>query len=249
MDDETVLKLLNENFKAVCLEKHMYATMKFMVREASEKVLGKDFNKYKVGVKKQLKIHDETLKQLRMRYGPLVNIKIMSLKKWGWATNLNYIFKTDRGRLYGTFLYEDFFITSHCIERWEERMNHDHYKYFRQFFKKCFYTDATNLDTLLFSIELTHQIGLKMEEPNFRYLSINQGCIVLEILNGICVAKTFLTTDMVQNEKFIVWYANSDNVLKEISDCMAPSEDSREEYDPINDEVPVDFCAKFFKKI
>jgi hypothetical protein len=249
MDSETTLKLLNENFKAVCLEKHMDAMMNFSVREATEKILGKDYKKNKVGIKKQMRIHDEALKQMRSRYGPLINIKILNLKKWIWSTNLNYVFKTDKGRLYGTHLYDDFFITSHCIERWEERMNHDHYKYYRQFFEKRFHTKPTNLDTLLFTIQLTHQIGLKMEEPNFRYLNINQGCIVVEILGGICVAKTFLSKEMAQNETFIVWYDNENVVLKEISDCLAPSEDSRVEFESFNEEVPVDFCAKFFKEL
>jgi hypothetical protein len=247
MDSEVVLKLLNENFKAVCLEKHINAIMHLLVRDATEKVLGKDYKKNKVGIKKQFYIHDLALQQLRLRYGPLVNIKIVNLKKWAWATNLNNIFKTDKGRLYGSFQYEDFFITSHCIERWEERMNHDHYKYYRQFFKKRYHTDPTDFDTLMFTIQLTHQVGLKMMEPNFRYLNINQGCIVLEILGGICVAKTFLSTDMVQNDNLIVWYDNF--FLKEISDCLAPSEDFKAEFNSINEEVPVDFCASFFKEM
>lgn len=249
MEQETLLKLLNENFKAVCLDKHINVTMKFLVREATEKVLGKDFKKAKVGVKKQLRIQEIALQQLRARYGNLINIKIINLKRWHWATNLNYVFKTDKGRLYGTFLYDDFFITSHCLDRWEERMNKDHYKYFKQFFKKRFYTDPTNLDTLMFTIELTHQVGIKMSEPNFRYLNINQGCIVLEILGGICIAKTFLSTEMVQEDRFIQWYDFENEGLIEISDCIAPSEDFKAEFEPLNEEVPVAYCAEFFKKL
>jgi hypothetical protein len=223
--------------------------MKFLVREATTKVLGKDFKKYKVGFKKQIRVHELALQQLRMRYGQLVNIKIINLKKWHWATNLNYIFKTDKGRLYGTFLYDDFFITSHCLERWEERMNHDHYKYFRQFFKKRFYTDPTNLDTLMFTIELAHQVGIKKSEPNFRYININQGCIVLEILGGICIAKTFLSTEMVQDDRYIQWYDFEKHFLEEIGDCIAPSEDCRAEFELLSEEVPVEYCAEFFKKL
>ena len=249
MDSETVLKLLNENFKAVCLEKHMDATMHFFVRESCEKVLGKDFKKNKIGIKKQFKIHDHALQQMRSRYGSLVNIKILNLKRWAWATNLNFVFKTEKGRLYGSHLYEDFFITSHCIERWEERMNHDHYKYYRQFFTKRYHTKPTNFDTLLFTLSLTHQIGLKREEPDFRYLNINQGCIVVEILGGICVAKTFLSTEMVENDDLIVWYDSTGGMLKEISDCLAPTEDTKTEYESVNEEVPIEFCVKFFQKI
>ena len=128
-------------------------------------------------------------------------------------------------------------------------MNCDHYKYFRQFFKKRFYTEPTNLDTLMFTIELAHQVGIKKSEPSFRFLNINQGCIVLEILGGICIAKTFLSTEMVQNDSYIQWYDFEKHFLEEISDCIDPSEDCRAEFELLSEEVPVGYCANFFKKL
>jgi len=81
-----------------------------------------------------------------------------------------------------------------------------------------------------------------------RYLNINQGCVVLEVLDGICVAKTFLSHDMVADDKFIVWYEHKEHVLKEISDCLAPEENSRQPFEALDEEIPISFCVKFFKR-
>jgi hypothetical protein len=248
MDNADLLALLNENFKTCTLEKHPDANMSFLVREAATKILGTNFSKTKVGVKKQYSIHSLVLKQMQNRYGPMVNVRILNLKKWQWDTNLSRIYKTDQGRLFGTFIYDDFFFTSHSLERWEERINPEIFKYYSQYFKLRFHTAPTNFDTLLFNMQITHQIGLKREQPTYRYLNMNQGCLIIEVLGGLCVAKTFLSIDMIKDDKNIVWYNQEKPVLKEISDCICPPEDLVEDFDPRDEEVPIDFCIKYFKR-
>lgn len=247
MDNETILELLNSNFKTCILEKHPYANMKSLITQASDKVLGKNFKGTKIGVKKQIKIHDIVLKQMHARYGSLVNIKIMNIKKWSWATNLNQVYKTEHGRLFGTYLYDDFFFTSHSLDRWDERIDQEKFKYFSQFFKLRYHTEATSMDKLIFTIQMPHQIGLKRNQPSFRYLNVNQGCVIIEILGGICIAKTFLSLDMVKDEKYISWFNYDKPVMKDISECLTPSEDLLEDFCPLNEEVPIDFCIKLFK--
>ena len=249
MDSETTLKLLNANFKTLSIEKYPEANLDFLVTEVTKKVLGKNFNKSKIGIKKQYKIHDIVLKQMRNRYGHLINIKIMSTKKWRWVCNLNRVYKTELGRLFGTYIYDDFFFTSHSLDRWEERINHERFKYFTQFFKIRYHTDPTNLDILIFNIQLTHQIGIKINEKQYRYLSMNQGCLIVEILGGICIAKTFLSIDMVKDDKDITWYGNDNTILEDVSDCIAPEDELEEDFKPVDEEISADFCAAYFKKI
>jgi hypothetical protein len=201
----------------------------------------------KIVIKKQVKIHDMVLKQMHTRYGPLVNIKIISTKKWGWATNLKKVYKTENGRLFGTYIYDDFFFTSHCVDRWEERINPERFKYFCQFFKLRYHTKATSLDTLIFTTQTPHQIGLKRDQPSFRYLNMNQGSLVIEILEGICIAKTFLSIEMAKKDKGIVWFEYDKPVMNDISDCLTPSESLLEDFNLCDEEVPVDFCIKYFK--
>jgi hypothetical protein len=186
---------------------------------------------------------------MKIRYGSLVNVKILNVKKWTWATNLNRVYKTDMGRLFGTYVYDDLFYTSHSLDRWNERIDHDKFKYFSQFFKIRYHTSPTDLDALMFNIQMTRQIGLKRAYPNYRYLSINQGCLILEVLQGICIAKTFLSCDMAKEDKGISWFGYDKKLLTDISDCIIPSEDLKEEYDPVNEEIPVGFCAAYFKVI
>jgi hypothetical protein len=184
---------------------------------------------------------------MRIRYGFLVNVKILNTKKWLWATNLNRVYKTDMGRLFGTYVYDDLFYTSHSLDRWIERIDHSKFKYFSQFFKIRYHTSPTGLDILMFNIQMTRQIGLKRAYPNYRYLNINQGCLILEVLQGICIAKTFLSCAMTKDDKGISWFKYNKDLLTDISDCIVPSEDLKEEYTSIDEEVPVSFCAAYFK--
>lgn len=249
MNDDEVLELLNANFKTCILEKHPYANMVSLITQASEKVLGKNFNGEKVGVKKQYRIHDIVLNQMHARYGPQVNVKIVNIKKWRWATNLNRVYKTENGRLFGTYFFDDFFFTAHSLDRWEERINHDRFKYFSQYFKLRYHTYPNSLDMLIFTIRMPHQIGLKRDYPNYRYLNMNQGCLVIEILGGICVAKTFLSLDMVKDEKYISWFGYDKPLMEDISDCLTPSEDLAQDFHMHDEELPIDFCIKYFKSI
>lgn len=184
---------------------------------------------------------------MRLRYGPWVNVKILNIKKWLWATNLNRAYKTELGRLFGTYVYEDLFYTSHSLDRWVERMDINKFKHFSQFFKIRYHTEPTGLDTLMFNIQLTRQIGLKRSYPNYRYLNTNQGYLILEVLQGICIVKTFLSCDMIKEDSSIIWFGYDKDLLRDISDCIVPSEDLKEEYLPINEEIPADFCAAYFK--
>jgi len=248
MDAETTLKLLNSNFRTFSVEKYPEATMNSLITMAAEKILGKNFMGYKIGLKKQYRIHDIVLKQMRVRYGHLINIKILNEKKWGWATNLNRVYKTEQGRLFGTYIYDDLFFTSHSLDRWEERVNPAYYKFFAQFFRLRFHTDPTSLDLLMFNMQLPHQIGLKRSQPSYRFLNMNGGYIVIEVLDGICIAKTFISSEMGKDDDSIIWFKYDKPVMTEISDCIVPSEDLQEDYQPVDEEVPADFCASYFKK-
>jgi len=224
--ESSVLELLNKYIRAVQIEAHTPAMINFMVRESGDKILGKDYVKQRISVKSQKKIHALVLKDMRRRYGHLINIKIKNVKKWLWESNFEYIYKTEFGRLYNNAYLENFFYTTHCLDRWDERVDHDKYKEFSKFFYKKFHTYPTSLDILNFLINLGFQYGIKDNDSSIRFINVNQGCVVIDVWGGeLFIAKTFLPHNMF--DKDIRWYPRSDPLYR-IKDILEPGEKEEE---------------------
>lgn len=216
--DDRGLELLNKHFKAAHIEAHISAIVNLLFDEAADRVLGKDFNKEKISYKKRKKIHEVALNEFRKRYGSLVNIKFRNIKKWIWESNFEYVYKTEWGRLYSCSRFYKLFFTSHCLDRWDERVDTNKYKYFSKAFYKKFHTHPTSLDILNFLISLCFQYGMKKESSQFRFLNINQGCLLIEIIGDIYIVKTFLSHDMI--EKDVKWY-NIDEVIESLEEIKS----------------------------
>lgn len=219
--DDYILNLLNKYLDAAQVEAHTQAMINLIVDQCLEKVLGKNFKKERISRKKQKKVHDMVLREFRKRYGPLINIQIINMKKWIWSSNFEFIFKTNLGRLYSCLPFNNLFFTSHCLERWDERVAPEKYKEFSSAFHKKYLTYPTSLDILNFLITIPLQYG--MVDPNdlYRYLNINQGCIVLEVLGEVVIAKTFLSHEMIPEN--VTWYDFEDPMMC-LADFIEPGE-------------------------
>lgn len=221
---EAVKALLNSNFRATEVEQHVVATMNFLIQDYVKK-FQKGNPQKKLGVKAQKKIHTIVLNRLRAMYGKWITVRIVNEKKWGWDTNLGQVYKTENGRIYGTDLYEDLFITTHALDRWEERNTLDNWENYDKGFKIKYHADPTALDRTLFLLKTAYQIGICNENPFYRYLNVNGGVFVIEILEGIMVIKTFLNYNMRMPP--MTWYSSFDDdlFLKTEQLIMPDSED------------------------
>lgn len=242
-DLELIKKLLNSNFKATEIERYPMITLDFWVNEFLDKYHNK--KKKKVSANTQKKVHKAVLNQLRRMYGPWVTVRIKNSKKWVWDTNLGQVYKTHNGRIYGTPFYDDIFITSHAIERWEERSISEKWKHFDKVHKKRYFVLPSSLDKVLFLIVFPLQVGISNQYPFYRYLNVNGGVFVVEILEGIMIVKTFLKYHM--GLPPMTWYEiDLSDWLSDSSRIIDPPGESESKLIKTNDEIPADFCYHFF---
>lgn len=241
---EKILALLNENFKACHAEKNPRATLMFLINENIKKIHG-DSAKKRISFNTQKKVHKRVLKELKKRYGPWVTVRILNLKHWEWDTNIGNIYSTDQGRLFGTYLYPDLFFSTHCIERWIERSSMKFYNNFSRAFKSRYNTYPSAIDILIFLIQVPVQVGVSQ---NNRYVNVNNGIIVLEVKEGIMVAKTFLSHNMAPKAR---WYKINDNGWLNNLESLIDPKDEQEEKKMVRESIniPADFCYWYFRKL
>lgn len=240
---EAIKSLLNSNFRATEIERHPMATLEFWISEYVNKYHG-DSHK-RISLKTQKKVHKAVVKKLRKMYGPWVTVRIRSPKKWSWDTNLGQVYKTENGRIYGTPTYDDLFITSHAIERWEERSNIIHWAHFDRAHTQRFHISPSGLDRVLFLFESALQVGISYENPFYRYLNVNGGVFVIEILEGIMIVKTFLNYHM--HMPPMLWYGiNAGKWLTDTTKIIDPPSKAGKKLFKIEEEIPADFCYWYF---
>lgn len=241
---DSIRILLNSNFKAIEVERYPNATLGFMINEYLDKYHG-DRQK-RISLNTQKKVHKAVYERLRKMYGPWVTVRIKNAKKWVWDTNLGQVYKTENGRIYGTSIYDDLFITSHALERWEERVDIKLWAHFDREHLRRFNIKPSALDRVMFLFETAIQIGIYNEDPHTRYLNVNGGIFVIQILKGIMIVKTFLKYDMFMPP--LIWYGiESGTWLTDISSIIDPDSEFEEDILKTEEEIPPDFCCWFFR--
>lgn len=202
-DREEVLKALNKHFKTVAAEKYPTAVLEFYFTEAIKELVGnKPFRS--ISERKRKKIVERVLQKLRVHYGKYINILSFD-KKGRYLTNFDYVFKTEYGRLYG---YEPFtgmrhtFLTSHCLERFEERIPQEAARDFNLVFRKTFGVEPTAADFLKYLMMVATEMGI---DDHVMYINFIQGIAVVDPLpSRIFIVKTILTPKML-NDK-VQWF-------------------------------------------
>lgn len=201
---QAVLTLLNKYFKTTVVEKYPEVMINTYADRAWDAVCGPDFNKQRISEKTRVKLRDHILRELRVNYGKWISI-INFDKKLKFATNFEFVYKTEFGRLYANppkSGFEHLFFTSHSLKQFDERVPLDKLNDFRLVYKKSFGIDPTAADILLFFVILCFQFGVK---DKFIFINVNYGILVVEVLGDACfIVKTFLSPDMVTPD--ISWY-------------------------------------------
>jgi hypothetical protein len=222
-DIEGELELLNKHFRTTTFEKHPKAMMNILFDEAFIKVLGKNFAKQKISKKKRARMQEELQYALQNRYGRFMNIclhkatgKPDALK---FDTNFHHAYKTEFGTLYGAqsrFLCGRMFFTFHCFERFEERCPENIYKALSTIFYEKLRYHPTAADLVMF---LTSIVSMEhAKKTKFYFLNVGVGFLVLEDFNEFFVAKTFMTSEML--DPTLEWYRPSEIISIEPTDSL-----------------------------
>ena len=188
---------LKRHFRSAVLEKHP----KVMLNELLDRAMKKSFKNYtknRITQAALRKFLDEAVKDFRRFYGEWVNIYDFDIRTGKFRTNFQAIYKTELGRLYGSFpgsIHDHIFYTAHCFEQFRDRS--DCYKAFPLLvlaYKRTRNAYPTPADILRFMILNACEYNFA---DNFIYVNTQNGVLVLEKLSGgIMIAKTFLLPDM-----------------------------------------------------
>lgn len=208
-EEQIYLDLLNYHFKAVTAEKHPDAMMNLIFQRSFEEVLGVSFSKKRISKRKEKAIKNLILQKLRNKYGRwinLTNFKIKNINQCLFATNFNRVYNVEgQGKLYGNpsdSISGGVFYTTHCLERFEERVPPHLYEPITDRLKTSFKSEPTSAD-IMFGLVMSSNREHGVWE-GFKYLNINVGALVLEDLGDVFIAKTFLTPDML--DPGLKWY-------------------------------------------
>lgn len=247
-DDEwesRCLEILNKEFNTRPVERHPGALISLEFDAAAKRVLGPNFHKQRLSQRKQKALREELVRRLQVRYGRYVNIQSFDPKGRGvmFECNLTRCYTTDQGRLYRSPEWctcRDVFYTSHCFERFEERAHPEYIEEASKAWKKCYGGKPTAADLLLMMVNAGDHVHAPGEGISF-YLNVHFGVLVMDVHDEFCVAKTFLTPDMLSLD--LKWFepqysleevkdkANNFNSLLDIlgsggESCIWPSFDS-----------------------
>lgn len=221
---ELVLEALNKHFKATTVEKYEEATVGFLFHEGVRKF---SRGNKKVSSRENHRIQKYMIGYMRAHYGPHVNVL---QRKGRFLFNLTRVYKTDFGRLYSIDRIINLFVTSHALDRFEERTNgigkDFEIESFKRRFKQKWNTEPTTYDLVDSLMDKVTQFGLSYNEDSV-LINIGYGLFIAEIYVPFCVATTYLTPDMA--------YPKSDWFENKNMDMIDPK--TLEEADPIDGPV------------
>lgn len=167
-----------------------------VVSDGAFKTITGKSNRQRISMRDRKRIQDEITRQLKIRYGK--HISVMDIDKhFNFKTNFEYIYKTERGRLYGhppdSYLGHLFY-TTHALDRFEERIPPKNYKDFTKVWTKLRGTPPSAADILSFHVSVTEIYG-RYEDSLYLYIPF--GALVIDELHpSVHVVKTFLAKEM-----------------------------------------------------
>jgi hypothetical protein len=190
---EEALRALNENFKASSIEKYDNAIIGLLLTEGLKK-----YSKGKEHLSEHTydKIQKHMIHRMKAMYGPYINV--FREKKGRFTFNLQQCFKTEQGRLYNSLGVMNLYVTSHAIERFEERTKVYHESLLnirlRLMYQKSCHCSPTAWDLMEERLHRVYQFNIQGNEI---FLNLLQGVLAVDILpNFVCIGKTFLSPEM-----------------------------------------------------
>lgn len=208
--EKNALEILTKHFAAVTFEKNHTAMIRLLTTEAYNEVLGPNYSKKRVSERKSHEIRDLLIKKLQQRYSKWINVKMFKIKGPGSIssnTNFSQVFKTPNGMLFRAAskgICKDIFFTSHCLERFEERIDPNLIAPFTEWLAGKIKAKPTTYDILsgLLFVERDFEYAKSKE---FWYLNLKVGILVMENFDYIFVVKTFLSPEMAVEK--LPWYS------------------------------------------
>ena len=144
----------------------------------------------KISVRKRKKFIDTMTKKVSKQFGKDI-LFLINFSKQGFCALVSPIhsISTDKGKLKQSLSIPQVFYTSHCVDRFEERMkNHEN----------C----IIKLDALLSDAILSFG-------ENEGYLTCSEGVFAYEIESDRLVVKTFLNFDLLSDDQIKQFYGSS----------------------------------------
>lgn len=195
-----ILEDLNKHFSASSLEKYDDATVSWLFKEGAKKYCGNG----RISERQKNRIQKYMIKWLRSHYGRYMNVM---RRKDRYFFNFSQAFKTKMGRLYNIRYPANILITSHALDRFEERVNIDEYKSdWRSAFKKRYHTEPTILDFADYLMSFVEEYAVPFSESSI-YFNVGLGIFVADWYNTFGLIKTFLLPGMKIPEA--QWYYSS----------------------------------------
>lgn len=207
--EERTLEVLNKHFQANLSEKHPRAMISLFFDDSYKKVMGKHINAEKIGKRKQQAIYEEMSRRLREKYGPWVTITHFKCKHpWEirFECNLDRVYSTPNGRLYGSPLYsffQDVYFTSHCFERFDERCPVGYKVLIRPEMLRKLKAEPSAADYIITSLNRS-PFEYAIEGNGDYHLNILCGDLVLARYDEFFIARTFLHSKMI--DKGMKWF-------------------------------------------
>jgi hypothetical protein len=182
----------------------------YLARQAYEEVLGTHYVKKRVSERKEHEIRDLFIQKLQSRYGKWINVKMFRIRGQGsmsYNSNFCLVFKTQNGKLYQAAsrgICRDIYFTSHCLERFEERIDPNLIAPYTEWLAGKIKSKPTTYDILTGLIFVERDFEYAKLNENW-YLNLKVGVLVMENFDHIFVAKTFLSPQMAIEE--LPWYS------------------------------------------
>jgi hypothetical protein len=207
--EDQYIRALKTKYKVVPAEKYPDAIVKLHLDQAKLKFVGNKKIKQRM-VDRMSKYIQEKIK---ISYGKYATMSNLVVKDGGvkFHTNFHLIFKVkdenhNLGYLYGsdmTGICDGILFTEHSLQRFEQRAVPFFYETAKTKFKDQIGNEPTVLDVLAFTMT-TKEIFEYGKYNDLLYLNVHTGILVLERIEDIYIAKTYLTPGMLNTP--VTWY-------------------------------------------
>ncbi len=153
----------------------------------------------KISLRKRQKFIGEVTRKIAKRFGKDVLV-LIDFSRNGFCSVVSpaETESTDKGKLIKSFSHPQVFYTSHCVDRFSERMNAR---------ENC----VIKLDA--FFIEALSSYG-----ENDGFLACGEGIFAYDLIEGRLIVKTYINLDLLSDDQIkpVLWFRHDFNASKRI---------------------------------
>lgn len=197
------LTILKKYYPASQKEKFSKSSVIFFINEAKTRESNKS-----LGEKAWKRIATYTRTQLQKHYGPYANILID--KRGNISYNIDQIYKTPFGTLYASNGIKHILITTHALDRFEQRISQQTQQAFKKYFLLKYKFATSTLETVVYYIMHPKSYFIDKNGDYFLLCFLNPPLhiighviCVLQKIETIFIVKTILPQENVKNYPWI----------------------------------------------